>query len=60
MSIYDEKVEVLPERLETSDYNVSIFTARQGNFAAQLAGGSALQLVGQSNTAGAIVTQVNL
>lgn len=51
---------VLPERLETADTNTSSFTAYQANFAAELARGSAMQAIGQSNWAGAIVTQVNL
>ncbi len=59
MSIYEEKIEVLPERLETSDYNFSYFSAAQGNGAIQLAGGAAGQLALQRNTAGAIVTQIN-
>ncbi len=56
----NESVVALPERLETSDYNFSYFSASQGNFALQAARGSAVQGAGQSNWAGAIVTQVNL
>ncbi len=60
MSIYEETIEILPERLETSDWNVSFVSIRQGNTAIQLAGGNAVQGALQSNTAGVIVTQVNL
>lgn len=60
MSIFDEAITVLPERLETSDSNTSYFTAYQANFALEAASGSAHQLVLQSNSAAAIVTQVNL
>lgn len=60
MTIYDEAIEFLPERLETSDFNISGIGIWQSNAAAQLAGGSALQVIGQANAATVTVVQVNL
>lgn len=60
MSIYDEAIERLPERLETSDFNASLILLGQRNAALQVALGSAAQGIAQGNAATVTVVQVNL
>lgn len=59
MSIHEletESVTALPERLETSEFNVAGVNLSQSNLSVQI-GGRSMQLASQSNWAGVAIIQ---